>query len=522
MRHTFLAGVTGCLMASAAMAQTESITVDHGVDSCPAFDLIQQRILEVTRGTVQPGSDIVAPEGDAPVAVEFILDASGSMGAQSGGRQKMQIALEAFEAALGELQHTTVIASLRAYGFDTSLVHTAEASCPNTEMVYGFVGGDGIFDLGEAARDLAPYGYTPIAASLEAAAGDLEGVMARERLIVLISDGEETCGGDPVATAASLSARGVNLSTYVVGFDLDNTQAEQMRAIAEAGGGRYLDAPDGEALAEAMREAVGMTVRRSERTLMRCSNPVQGGLTPEDAVLIEPGIYTVGELLNVGEYRYFRVGTQEGELGVVRGLLQSYAYVGEPGDLAESPAALGAMTIRMLNPEGERAGSGYPRIRNLPGESTAGYYADTDGRGFIFAIGDNYETVTPETLFEVSIEPGHDGEGGDNDAEPDGEYPALTPAESATGHLGHDDLADIWRIDTDAPVSVRVALDNTDMRFNITVHDAASGRRIDRPRPDSTDFTFEVETDAPVLVRIETAEPRLAPKYSAYSISVTD
>ena len=105
MRHTFLAGVTGCLMASAAIAQTESIPVDHGVDACPAFDLIQQRILEVTRGTVQPGSDIVAPEGDAPVAVEFILDASGSMGAQSGGRQKMQIALEAFEAALGELQH---------------------------------------------------------------------------------------------------------------------------------------------------------------------------------------------------------------------------------------------------------------------------------------------------------------------------------------------------------------------------------------------------------------------------------
>ncbi|MEN0654060.1 MULTISPECIES: vWA domain-containing protein [Hyphobacterium] len=519
MRIVWLAGVTAGLLASASFAQTEIVAVDHGVDACPAFDVIQARILEVTRGTLAAGSETVAPEGEGPIAVEFILDASGSMGAQAAGREKMQIALDAFEAALSELQGANVLAGLRAYGFDSSLAHTAEASCPNSELLTGFRTGDEIAALGTAARGLTPYGYTPIAASLRAAADDLIEVEARERLIVLISDGEETCNGDPVAVAGELAGLGVNLSTYVVGFDLDAAQAAQMRAIAQAGGGRYLDAPDGDALANAMREAVGMTVRRSERRLERCSNPIEGGLTPEDAVLIEPGIYTVGELLPRGEYRYFRVATDEGDLGVVRGLLQSYAYVGEADNLSESPAALGAMTIRMLNPEGERAGSGFPRIRNLPGEATAGYYADTDGRGFVFAIGDNYETVTPESLFEVAIEDGDDGEGGDNDAEVAGNYSSLGSNASARGHVGHDDLSDLWAIHADGPLSVTVTLENADMRFTVEIVDPDTGRRIDRPR--FTGSEVSVDLGGPGLVRVATAEPRLASKHSAYTISVS-
>lgn len=518
MHRTILAGVAATAIGSSAIAQTEVVAVDHGVDACPAFDVIQARLLEVSRGTLVAGSEAVAPEGGGPIAVEFILDASGSMGAQSGNRPKMQIAMEAFEAAIGELEGANILAALRAYGFDTSLAHTEAESCPNTEVIAGFVDGDGIAVLGTAARGLTPYGYTPIAASLRAAADDLIEAEARERLIVLISDGEETCGGDPVAVAGELAGLGVNLSTYVVGFDLDAAQAEQMRAIAEAGGGRYLDAPDGEALASAMREAVGMTVRRSERRLERCSNPIAGGLTPEDAVLIEPGIYTVGELLPRGDYRYFRVETDEGDLGVVRGLLQSRAYVGQGEDAREHPSALGAFTIRMLNPEGERAGSGYPRIRQIPGESTAGYYADTDGRGFIFAIGDDYETVTPETLFEVAIEAGDDGEGGDNDADVAGNYPSLGGNAAAYGHVGHDDLSDLWAVHADGPLTVTVSLENPDMRFTVEIVDPETGRRIDRPR--FTGSEVSVDFDGPGLIRVATAEPRLASKYSAYTVRV--
>ena len=517
IRHDFaLATGLAFVMSGSAAGQIEPVT--NGVDACPAFDIIQQRILEVVRGTTTPGVESVAPEGEAPIAAEFILDASGSMAAQANGRAKMEVAMAAFESAAGVLDGTNVVAGLRAYGFDTALEHTAEASCPNTELLTEF-GRDNAAGMVGAARALSPYGYTPIAGSLAAAGEDLAALDARERLIILISDGEETCGGDPVSVAEELSTSGVNLSAYVVGFDLDDEQEAQMRAIADAGGGRYLDAPDSDGLADALREVVGMTVRRSERVVLKCENPTQGGETVEDAVLLEPGIYTLGELVPRGEYRYYRIETEEGELGVVRGLLQSYAWTGDDEDVSESSASLGAMTIQMLDIDGDRAGSGFPRIRNLPGESLTGYYADTTGDGFIIGVGDNYDRTAPDALFEIAIESTPDGASGDADAERDGEFPVLALGETQTGHVGHDDLADIWRVDTSGPVQLVVEFDVEDMRNGVVVFDAETGRRLARSRSESAVTTLDVEASGPVLVRVETREARLASRFSAYSIS---
>jgi Ca-activated chloride channel family protein len=508
-----------CLSAGLAMAQTTISDVENGVEACPAFDIIQQRILEVVRGVSFEGSEDVAPEGEGAIAVQFILDASGSMAVMAGDRSKMEIARTAFVNALEVVEDADIRASLRAYGFDAGVEHTAEASCPNTERLTDFLTAD-LGELRTAATGLSPYGYTPIAASLEAAAIDLGSVEARERLIVLLSDGEETCHGDPVAAAAALRAENINVSAYVVGFDLDADQEAQMRAVAEAAGGRYIDAPDGEALAEAMREVAGMTVSRSSRELIRCENPVQGGLTPQDAVLLEPGIYTIGELVPEGEYRYYRVETDEGEMGVVRGLLQSYAYSGEGDAAAETQGSLGAMTIRMLDPDGERAGSGFPRERNLPGESLTGYYVDTTGDGFIIGVGDNYETVTPHSLFEIAIEDASDTGGGDADAEREGVYPTLIAGETGSGLVGHDDLADLWRVEAAGPVMVNVAFETPDMRYGISVFDAETGRRIQRERPEPGSHDFTVDASAPFIVEISTQEPRLASRHSRYEIDV--
>jgi len=509
-----------CLSASLAMAQTTVTEVENGVEACPAFDVIQQRILEVVRGVSFEGSEDVAAEGESPIAVQFILDASGSMAVMAGERSKMEIARTAFINALHVLEDANIRASLRAYGFDASVDHTAEASCPNTERLTDFLSAD-LGDLRTAAAGLSPYGFTPIAASLEAAAVDLSAIDARERLIVLLSDGEETCFGDPIASAAALRAENINVSAYVVGFDLDPDQEAQMRAVAEAAGGRYIDAPDGDALADAMREVAGMTVSRSSRELIRCENPVQGGLTPEDAVLLEPGIYTIGELVPEGEYRYYRVETEEGEMGVVRGLLQSYAYSGEGDAATETQASLGAMTLQMLDPDGERAGSGFPRERHLPGESLTGYYVDTTGAGFIIGVGDNYERVTPYSLFEIAIEDASDTGGGDADAERDGVFPTITAGETGTGLVGHDDLADLWRVEAGEPVTLTVTFEAADMRYGITVFDATTGRRIQRERPEPGSHEFTVDADVPFIVEVSTQEPRLASRHSRYEIGVS-
>lgn len=58
-----------------------------------------------------------------------------------------------------------------------------------------------------------------------------------------MTDGIETCGGDPVAAARALKESGIAVTVDVVGFDVASS-AEQaaLRQVAEATGGEYADA----------------------------------------------------------------------------------------------------------------------------------------------------------------------------------------------------------------------------------------------------------------------------------------
>src|SRR5215217_8412331 len=96
-------------------------------------------------------------------------------------------------------------------------------------------------------------GYTPIALSLQQAAGDFSAA-AKERVIVLVSDGKETCQGDPLIAAKTLAAKGITVHT--VGFVVDTAARGQLQAIARATGGTYFDAPVGPELPETLKSAL--------------------------------------------------------------------------------------------------------------------------------------------------------------------------------------------------------------------------------------------------------------------------
>ncbi len=79
-------------------------------------------------------------------------------------------------------------------------------------------------------------GYTPIAFSLQQAAGDFS-ADAKERVIVLVSDGKETCQGDPVVVAKALAAKGITV--HAVGFLVDTAARGQLQNIARITGGTF-------------------------------------------------------------------------------------------------------------------------------------------------------------------------------------------------------------------------------------------------------------------------------------------
>lgn len=94
--------------------------------------------------------------------------------------------------------------------------------------------------MGEAAARLRPAGWTPLAAAITAASSQ----PGPRGVVYVVSDGIETCGGDPVAAAQRAHAAQVVVN--VVGFGIaDRAEEAALRAVAAAGGGRYLPAAAG-------------------------------------------------------------------------------------------------------------------------------------------------------------------------------------------------------------------------------------------------------------------------------------
>lgn len=72
--------------------------------------------------------------------------------------------------------------------------------------------------------------------------------------MVLISDGKETCEGDPCALVRSLREQGINVRVHVVGFDVNQEERDQLVCIAEAGEGKYFSADNADQLTVALTE----------------------------------------------------------------------------------------------------------------------------------------------------------------------------------------------------------------------------------------------------------------------------
>ncbi|MBX0327040.1 VWA domain-containing protein [Oscillochloris sp. ZM17-4] len=207
-------------------------------------------------GAAGEGVLIVRP-AEAAATVEniyFILDASGSMLARIDGQRKIEIARQAMGALVQDLGDSTRVA-LRTYGRNRA------DDCSDIELLSPLAPLDreGLLAQINAIQPVN-LSRTPIGSSLAAIAADL-GDTPGETLVVLLSDGEESCDGDPVAEATHLHADHPNVQVSVVGLDIAPESQERLAAIAEAGGGSYFGAADVDQLGAALKQALTLRYR---------------------------------------------------------------------------------------------------------------------------------------------------------------------------------------------------------------------------------------------------------------------
>jgi hypothetical protein len=239
--------------------------------------------LTVTPGKNEPGKVAVTMAAGAKSgAIEIILDASGSMLQKLGGERRIDIA----KRTLDKLVSTTIPAgtpfAFRVFGREVDSCQT-DLDVPvaplNTAAVRQRI----------AALVAKNGAKTPIGASLEKVADDLKGVSG-EKLIVLVTDGEETCGGDPAAAIATLRKAGMTTRVSIVGFALDDLAlASTFRRWSDTGGGAFFDAKDAAALDKSLTDALrpGFEVVNAEGQVLA------SGITGGDPVIVPAGNHQV-------------------------------------------------------------------------------------------------------------------------------------------------------------------------------------------------------------------------------------
>jgi Ca-activated chloride channel family protein len=88
-------------------------------------------------------------------------------------------------------------------------------------------------------------GWTPLATALQRAGGLFSlSEIPGEQIVYVVSDGEETCGGDPVAAARRLREGGTKAIVNIIGFGIPTREARALQAVAQAGGGSFTNARD--------------------------------------------------------------------------------------------------------------------------------------------------------------------------------------------------------------------------------------------------------------------------------------
>jgi len=192
-----------------------------------------KRVSNIVRGSALVMALSILP-ATAGTNLLYILDASNSMWGQGGSKSKIDIARQVMKTSLAALP-TGVNAGLMLYG------HRRRNDCSDVELVAP-IGAATRAQLSGVIQTLSPRGKTPIATALERAGKAFEGRLEDKNAVLLISDGIETCGGNPCDVAQKLAKRGINLRINVVGLVVNKKARAQLECIAKAGNGQYFDA----------------------------------------------------------------------------------------------------------------------------------------------------------------------------------------------------------------------------------------------------------------------------------------
>jgi hypothetical protein len=189
------------------------------------------------------------------VNVELILDASGSMGEEiAPGQTRIDAAKDVLTEVIASLPEKEGInVGFRVYGHKGNNTEAGKAeSCKSTELRVPIEGVNKPALQAEVDA-YEPVGWTPIALSLKEAANDFPAAAPNvSNAVVLVTDGLETCGGNPCTASRGLVDGPGAVVTHVIGFALAPDEQANLQCIVDESGGLLLGAGSAAELSAAL------------------------------------------------------------------------------------------------------------------------------------------------------------------------------------------------------------------------------------------------------------------------------
>ncbi|OGS44770.1 MAG: hypothetical protein A2539_04060 [Elusimicrobia bacterium RIFOXYD2_FULL_34_15] len=172
--------------------------------------------------------------------IEIILDASDSMNDTINGDKKIDLAKTTILKIVSEILPESAPKfkiGLRTFGEGREIDFKKDSRLliPIKQI--------DIKEFENALKEITPKGYSPIAYSLLLAGYDFP--ISGDNTIVLITDGQENCGGNIISTVHRLKTEGLSIIVNVIGYGIKDKKIEkEFKEITRISSGTYYSAED--------------------------------------------------------------------------------------------------------------------------------------------------------------------------------------------------------------------------------------------------------------------------------------
>jgi Ca-activated chloride channel homolog len=184
----------------------------------------------------------------------FVLDGSGSMEAIWQGQQsKMDVAKNILTRLVDSLRvNNDLELGLRVYGHRFS---RQANNCQDSNLEVPFAPKNHNTIIGKI-KAIKPKGVTPITFSLLQAAKDFPATAGYRNILILITDGIESCGGDPCSVSLELQRKGVFLRPYVIGLGLQGGRV--LECV-----GKYIDSDNARSFNKVLNKSIEASLAKT-------------------------------------------------------------------------------------------------------------------------------------------------------------------------------------------------------------------------------------------------------------------